>query len=372
MSQAQQEIDQLVDDRYLAASDVAVGYVRGLAARILARLGLWERVARPAALPAVAAALGTLPELSFALAWLLEEAGAAGLVGIERGPSPGESLYRPNRLPAEPELSDEDRRRIAETIGSSFELFNYVAALYPEYLRGERSGPAILLKAPALRLWEKYFGPTNPLYDIHNQLGWIGTREAARRLGRPVNVLELGAGSGGGTEAVLRGLQREGGSVTGLTVSDVSPTFLVNTLERLAREIEPFPVPVQRRRLDFTRPLADQGIAPGSVDVLLGVNALHNSSDLVASIGTLGPSLAAGGALIISESLCLPGGHVHQDFVFNLLPLEGRAHSASSSRFLHAAAWEEILRAAGFTAEVYRNSAGPELALLAIVRPARS
>ena len=126
---------------------------------------------------------------------------------------------------------------------------------------------------------------------------------------------------------------------------------------------------VQRKRLDFTRPLAEQGIAPGSVDVLLGVNALHNGSDLVASLRALRPALAADGYLIVSESLCPAGGHVHQDFMFNLLPLERRTHSAAASRFLPAGAWAEILRAGGFTAEVARNSQGPELALLAIARP---
>jgi SAM-dependent methyltransferase len=343
MSFGAQTVDELVDDRYLAASAAAEGYVRALAAGILAQMG-WDEGAPPASVEAAAAALGTAPELSFALAWLLEEAGA-------------------ERLGGEPELS------LAEALGSSREMFDYVAGHYPEYLRGDRSGPSILLKGAALRLWEEYFGPANPLYDIHNQLGWSGLREAARRLGRPARVLELGAGTGGGTEAILHGLKREGETLASLTVSDISPTFLINTLERLARSLDPFPVPVQRRKLDFTRSITEQGIAPGSVDILLGVNALHNGSDLAASVSALRPALADDGYLVVSESLCSPGGHVHQDFVFNLLPLERRTHSAAASRFLHARAWKEILRGGGFTAEVYSNSRGPELALLAIARP---
>lgn len=371
MSLSALQVDELVDDRYLAASAVAVDYVQSLSARILARMELWERISQPASLQAIAKALEVGPELSFSLAWLLEEAAAAGLVQIVRDGSTGETLYRPDRLPGDPEPSS-DRQRLAEAIGSSLEMFDYVAELYPSYLRGERSGASILLKGPALRLWEEYFGPANPLYDIHNQLGWIGLREVAHRLGRPVHALELGAGTGGGTEAILRGLQREGDALASLTVSDISPSFLVNTLERLALKIAPFPMPVQRRRLDFTRSITEQGIAPGSVDVLVGVNALHNGNDLVASVSALRSALPDGGYLIVSESLCPPGGHVHQDFVFNLLPLERRAYSAASSRFLHAEAWDEILRASGFTAEIYRNSRGPELALLAVARPGGS
>jgi len=347
MSFGAQTVDELLDDRYLALSAATENYVRGLAARILARMGLWEKVSPPVSLQAAAAALETVPELSFALAWLLDEAAA-------------------ERPAGDPALFS------AEAIGTSLEMLDYVAGHYPQYLKGDRSGPSILLKGPSLRLWEEYFGSGNPLYDIHNQLGWSGLREAARRLGRPAHVLELGAGTGGGTEAVLRGLQRAGETFASLTVSDISPAFTINALQRLAQSIDPFPVPVQRRRLDFTRPITEQGVAPGSVDLLLGVNALHNGTDLVASVSALRPALADDGYLIVSESLCPAGGHVHQDFVFNLLPLERRIQSAGSSRFLDARAWDEILRASGFTAEVYRNSRGPELALLAIARPERS
>lgn len=333
MSLGPETIDALVDDRYLAASAAAEDYVRGRAVDILARMAREEK------------GLATDPELSFALAWLVDEAGA------DRRPAPA-------------------REALAEDIGSSLEMFDYVAGQYPDYLRGDRSGPSILLKGPSLRLWEEYFGPANPLYDIHNQLGWIGLREAMRRLDRPARVLELGAGTGGGTEAILRGLQREAETLASLTVSDISPTFLVNTLERLAKSIDPFPVPVQRKKLDFTRSITEQGIAPGSVDVLVGVNALHNGTDLVESVRALRPALANDGYLIVSESLCPAGGHVHQDFVFNLLPLERRTQSAAASRFLQAQPWEEILRASGFAAEVFKNSRGPELALLAVARPA--
>lgn len=363
----QQKTDELVDDRYLAISAVAVEHVQALAADILARMGLWDRIHEPATLPEIAVALGTVPELSFALAWLLEEAAAAGLVKVDQMPEG--KTFLPIRRPEGGSSAERDELRAS--IGSSLEMFDWVGEHFPEYLRGERSGPSLLLKPPASRLWEEYFGPANPLYDIHNQLGWIGVREAARRLGRPAHVLELGAGTGGATEAILRGLQREGETFGSLTVSDISPTFLVNTLERLAKTVDPFPVPVQRRRLDFGRPLAEQGVAPGSVDVLLGVNALHNGTDLVESVRALRPALADDGYLVVSESLCPAGGHVHQDFVFNLLPLERRTQSASeaASRFLTAQAWDEILRASGFEAEIYRNRRGPELALLAIARP---
>lgn len=370
MSLAPNLVDALVDQRYLAASAAAVDYVRGQAARILHRMKLWDLVSQPRPLPAIAAALETLPALSFALAWLLEEAGALGAVRIGGRSPGGEALYAPAVFPPDGLFAAHCRRmeELASGVGSSREMFDHVAERYPDFLRGEKSGAALLLKGPALRILEEYFAAANPLYDIHNQLGWTGLREALRRLGRPAHVLELGTGTGGGTEAILRGLRQDGGTLASLTLSDISPTFLVNTLERLARQAGPSPVPLQRRRLDFTRPLTEQGLAPGGIDVVVGVNALHNGNDLVGVVGATRPALAADGCLILSESLCQPGAHVHQDFIFNLLPLDRRTQADVHSRFLSAAAWEEILRAGGFTAELYHNSLGPQLALLAIAR----
>jgi SAM-dependent methyltransferase len=359
--------DELIDERYLAGSNAAVADVRGRAALILRRMGLWERVREPLPLAELAAVLGVLPELQFALAWLLAEAAALGAVRIQTETGRGDA-YLPAAFPSE-EVFAAQRRRLeehADVAGSSLPLFDAVAAGYPDYLRGTRSGASLVLKPPALQLWESYFGPANPLYDVHNQLGWIGVREALGRLGRPGRLLELGAGTGGGTEAVLRGLRREGIEVAGFTLSDASPTFLVYTLQRLARELDPLPAALARRRLDFTRPLTGQGIAPGSVDVVVGTNALHNGSDPVEVLRAVRPALASDGFLVVSESLCEPAEHVHQDFIFNLLPLE---RSSVSSRFLSREAWEEILCAGGFEAEVFSNSRGPQLALLAIARP---
>lgn len=100
------------------------------------------------------------------------------------------------------------------------------------------------------------------------------------------------------------------------------------------------------------------------MDVLLAVNALHNAVDPVAALGQLRPLLAPDGLLVLSESLCGAGAHVHQDFVFNLLP-----QASPTSRFFPAEVWERILGEAGYSGAVQKNSRGPQLALLALAHP---
>ena len=377
-------VDLLIDERYLADSAAATRQVRTHALRILAALGLWQQTpAAPLPAAALAAALGVQPAVAFAFAWLLEEAVLAGAVAAGGGPAgdPAARLYRPLAAPAAGDLA---LPPVADPagLGSSLPMFAHIAERYPDYLRGDRSGAAILLKGPALRLWEDYFSDANPLYDVHNRLGWAGLCRALepwRRSGRPCRVLELGAGTGGGTAAILAGLAQlaERGEAVPrvrLTISDVAPSFLLATVERLAPRAAALApaVALEKRRLDFGRPLAEQGVEAGSVDVLVGVNALHNGSDLAAVLQAVRPALAPDGALVVSESLCGPGEQVHQEIVFNLLPLAGQAAGGGRprSRFHAAEVWQEALAGAGFAAEVFRNGRGPQLALLAIARPA--
>lgn len=367
--------DALIDERYLADSAAAVAYVRAQCLEILRALGLWELAAQPVLpLDEMARRLGVVPDQEPALLWLLEEAREAGHVEGRSGgfrplpPPPADILERAAAV------LDEH----APGVGSSKPELDYVASRYPDLLRGERSGPAILLKGPALELWSRYFSAENPLYDVHNELGALGVQRALAGFDRPVRIVELGAGTGGATAALLRRLsegegRRERPQVAALTLTDVAPSFLIPTLERLERTFGDPGFPLQRKRLDFNRPPAEQGL-PEEIDLLLGVNALHNGPDLAGVLAVLRRALPADGVLVISESICQDGHHVHQDFIFNLLPL-GRPRTTRGqggdlhSRFFSADVWRRALAAAGFTAQVHANTRGPELALLAIARP---
>ena len=348
--------------------------MRWLAAQALARCGLdgsdGVAGAAPEPLRQIGERLGVAPELDYALVWLLEEAAALGAVEIGSSPA-GARVYAPGRpaTAAAGEAIARDLARYRDLVGSSLPLFDHVAACYPDVLAGRRSGQLALLRGAALQLLESYFSAANPLYDVHNQLAWTGLREALERLGRPARVLELGVGTGGGTAAGLAGLPGAGRAPGGasLTLSDTSPSFAVNTARRLAG-LAPPGVALQTRRLDFTQPLLAQGVEAGSFDVLIGVNAVHNGGDLGATLGALRGALAADGWLVISESLCGAGCRVHQELIFNLLPLPRREESGVASRFFSATTWRAGLGGGGWRAEVHVNREGPELAMLALAQ----
>ncbi len=349
--------DELIDDAYLEASASAWAYVRAHGAAILERLGLWRQPPRPRPAEELGAALGVEPAGAAPFAWLFEAVAAGGGGRVRReggGYAPGEPPPAGHLEAAAAAV-----RRHAAGVGSSIELIEYVAERYPDFLRGERSGPMILLKGRGLELWEAYFSAANPLYQVHNAACARGLRRAIAAIGRPPHVVELGAGTGGGTAGVLAEMAAaEPGRRGRLTITDTAPSFLFRIGERLAGA----GVELARRRVDFERPLAEQGLAPGEADVVVAVNALHIAADLPATLDRLAGTLAAGGRLVVSESLCGAGEQVHQDFVFNLLP----GSATGGSRFLTAAAWRAAFAASPFEAEIEVNRQGPELALLAV------
>src|SRR5439155_10188616 len=94
--------------------------------------------------------------------------------------------------------------------------------------------------------------------------------------GRTLRVLEVGAGTGGTTVHVLSRLPAHR---TDYLFTDVSPLFLARAGEKLREHSF-----VRYQVLDVERGPEGQGLAPGSVDVVLAANVLHATADLKESL----------------------------------------------------------------------------------------
>ena len=362
------QVNNHIDGHYLKKSAAAETYISKLATTVLDELGFWQLPAEPHTPEEIAQALDLVPERTYALTWLLEQASALPFVASAH--SADSRRYVPQSRPET--LSETVGNLEGEAFVNTTQMVDYIATRYAEFFRGSRSGPAILLKQPGLGFWEEYFAAENFLYQVHNQLGALGVKEALSRLPRPARILELGSGTGGGTASLLETLQDvPAEKLESLTISDIAPSFLIRILERLET---PSHLTVKRKRLDFNRPLKDQGIEPGSFDIILEVNAIHNCDDPAASLMEISEALTDDGWLVLSESVCASGSQVHQDFVFNLLPptqatlADAEKHNAIPSRFFSANLWRELLDATSLKSELYVNEQGPELAMVALVQ----
>ncbi|MER5900208.1 SDR family NAD(P)-dependent oxidoreductase [Streptomyces mirabilis] len=111
---------------------------------------------------------------------------------------------------------------------------------------------------------------------------------------RPLRVLEVGAGTGGFTSALLPLLPTH---LTQYVYTDVSAAFFPRAQVRFSAYDF-----VEYRTLDLEHDPGEQGLGEGGFDLVVAANVLHATSDLRATLHRTGTLLADGGLLLALES----------------------------------------------------------------------
>ena len=111
--------------------------------------------------------------------------------------------------------------------------------------------------------------------------------------GRPLRILEIGAGT---ASATVRILDRLGKTPISYTFTDISPLFLNRAKSRFADRDD-----MDFRALDISLPPAGQGFEPGSFDVILAGNVIHATPDLTETLANVTELLAPEGLLVMLE-----------------------------------------------------------------------
>ncbi|WP_372405346.1 SDR family NAD(P)-dependent oxidoreductase [Streptomyces luteireticuli] len=161
--------------------------------------------------------------------------------------------------------------------------------------------------------------------------GWPG--------GRPLRVLEVGAGTGGLTASLLPLLPA---GTAHYTFTDISPAFFPAARDRFAA----FDF-VRYERLDLNEDPTEQGFPPSSFDIVIAANVLHATRDVTSALRRLAGLLADGGHLLALEQHDLP----LMAPIFGLLPsFWERADPAlrPDGPFLDPAQWRTVMKSCGF------------------------
>jgi len=169
-----------------------------------------------------------------------------------------------------------------------------------------------------------------------------------------VRVVEIGAGTGGTTAAILEAIAPLSDEVE-FCFTDISPSFIRHARRRFAR----YPW-IEYRTLNIEKDPAAQGFAERSFDVVVAANVLHDTHDIEATLEQTKRLLKTGGLLVLNEftavkeCLFFSGALLHGYWLFEdpgrrlpdtcllSVPLWRRSNSLRSaagraaSRFIHS------------------------------------
>jgi hypothetical protein len=160
-------------------------------------------------------------------------------------------------------------------------------------------------------------------------------------------VLEVGAGLGSGTAAVLEALP----AVAHYRVTEPMPVFR-RRAERRLRATYPG-LALEFGALDVNAPWAAQGARSAGHDFVVGVNVFHLALDLVATLHQAFEALEPGGWLIAGEAIRpRPYACVGAELPFQILQsyqaVETDPELRPTPGFLTCGGWIEALRRVGF------------------------
>jgi len=269
----------------------------GVVVGILRRLGVGEQLgAGPTPAPALAERLGVVPERRRLFDRLLEIAAEDGWLAV------GDGGVRRSGAPD----SESDLGKVLGALGDTeAELLRAAVEAVPEVLRGGGGGLEALFGPGGDRADEVY-ASTAVSRHAHALLAAAADR-VVRALppGRCLRVLEVGAGTGGATRALLDLLPPER---TDYLFTDLSAGFLPRARERFAGRGF-----VRFGTFDLERDPGEQGL--GGFDLVVAANVVHATHNLEASMRHLRRALAPGGRLLLLEGVA-PRRRI--DLVFGL------------------------------------------------------
>jgi len=178
---------------------------------------------------------------------------------------------------------------------------------------------------------------------------------AGQAAGAPLRVIEIGAGTGGTTAALLPALPADR---TAYWFTDVSTAFLARAEQ--AWSSYGF---VRYGILDIERDPTEQGFPSHGFDVLIATNVVHATRDIPDTLGRARSLLAPGGLLILCEATThLPWFDVTTGLIEGWQRFDESARD--DSPLLSAADWRGALERAGFDAVVALPESGSPAEIL--------
>ncbi|HFL6280765.1 TPA: thioester reductase domain-containing protein [Pseudomonas aeruginosa] len=228
-------------------------------------------------------------------------------------------------------------------------LLDQMLRALPAILRGEQEATQVLFPEGRLDGVEALYRD-HPVADYFNEV--LGERletyvEKRLRLDPEarLRILEVGAGTGSTSGALLARLVPYTGQIDEYAYTDVSPAFLKHAQQHYA----PRAGYLRTRLLDIERDPVSQGFEAGGYDVVVAANVLHATRDITRTLGQVKSLLKGNGLLLLNEAT---QAHLFGHLTFGLLPgwwlAEDPELRVPGTPMLTPASWCCVLQTQGF------------------------
>ena len=235
-------------------------------------------------------------------------------------------------------------------LGASFRLLLSCLDNLPDILRGNIPATDVIFPDSSMVLVEKIY-KNNAIADYYNQMvvdevvGFVRSKLSTLPADKKLNILEIGAGTGGTSAAVFAALMPYQERIH-YDYTDVSLKFIQHGRQHYGKyTFADFDI------LDIERPIKQQGFAVQDTDLLIATNVLHATRNLTNTLHNAKSLLRKGGGLIINEAV---ETHVFSTLTFGLLSgwwlAEDGHKRLPGSPLLSVDLWTRILQETGFTA----------------------
>jgi SAM-dependent methyltransferase len=292
------------------------------------------------------------PRFTLAAGWILERLVETGCMEVRVDGNT--RSYHLRRALWEPDLAQ--LRAVGINIdpanAATLDLLDHAASLYPAVARGEQSDDHSMFGPQGIGLWLNYFNNDNLTYAVNN---WVSGTVAADRLStRPrLRILELGAGSGSASEALLRCFNERGllPQIERYLITEPNAFFRRRAQRELVKQYPD--LPLEWDALDINSPWDTQGIASSGFDLVYAVNVLHVARDLLFTLTQARSALKDDGWLVIGECLRPHANQsIYPELMFLILESFTEVQTDSDFRpnpgFLTANCWRRAFTRAGF------------------------
>ncbi len=334
--------DVLADFRQAFAALEQVG--QSLLLRAFQQLGCLRQVGETYSRAAFKQRIGLVPALDRLFEALLELCQQAGYIALDAS-----GLRSTARVAESQEAGDAAYwARKYPDCAAHFQLLFHCMDRLADVLQGRVAATQVLFPEGSLRLVEP-INKGNAVADYFNrQVVAEAVRQVSQALpqlapGARYRILEVGAGTGGTSQALLEALAPFGERIH-YHYTDLSLSFIKHGRKHYGHH--PF---VAFKVLDIEKDVARQGFEPHSYDLVVAANVLHATRRLATTLDQVKALLRPAGQVLINEAVA---AHGFSTLTFGLLEgwwlSEDQALRLPHSPLLSVPLWQRLLLAHGF------------------------